>query len=78
MAAGVERLKAQTVVVGSGPGGATVARELAVRGKDVLILELGAYHRPVGNWINMFRMMEPLAGEGKLWRPFLRQCAAIC
>ena len=29
MAAAVEHLSAQTVVVGSGPGGATVARELA-------------------------------------------------
>ena len=33
MAGEVERLKAQTVIVGSGPGGATVARELARRGR---------------------------------------------
>ncbi len=44
MAAGVEQLSAQTVVVGSGPGGATVARELARRGREVLVLEKGAYH----------------------------------
>ena len=35
-----------TVVVGSGPGGATVARELSRRGERVLILERGA-HRPL-------------------------------
>lgn len=38
-----------TVVVGSGPGGATVARELARAGKDVLLLEKGRHHQwPVG------------------------------
>jgi len=31
------------VIVGSGPGGATVARELARKGKDVLILEWGDF-----------------------------------
>jgi choline dehydrogenase-like flavoprotein len=58
MATGVERLKAETVVVGSGPGGATVARELARRGREVLILEGGAYHRPVGNWLTMLKMLD--------------------
>jgi choline dehydrogenase-like flavoprotein len=38
-------LYAEFIVVGSGPGGATVARELARRGKDVLILERGEDHR---------------------------------
>jgi choline dehydrogenase-like flavoprotein len=33
------------VVVGSGPGGATVARELARAGKDVILLECGKDHR---------------------------------
>jgi hypothetical protein len=32
----------------------------------------------LGVVLNMFRMMEQLAGEGKLWRPSLRQRAAIC
>jgi choline dehydrogenase-like flavoprotein len=32
---------AKTIIIGSGPGGATVARELARRGEDVLILERG-------------------------------------
>jgi len=58
MAARVEHLKAQTVVVGSGPGGATVARELARRGREVLVLERGAYHRPLGSYVTLFRMMD--------------------
>ena len=33
------------IVVGSGPGGATVARQLARRGKNVLLLERGTDHR---------------------------------
>ena len=37
--------RANTVVVGSGPGGATVARELARKGDDVIILERGRDHR---------------------------------
>lgn len=42
-------LRAKTVVVGTGPGGATVARELAGLGEDVIILEKGRDHQwPVG------------------------------
>lgn len=39
-------LHADVVIVGSGPGGATLARELAGRGKKVLLLERGIDHRP--------------------------------
>lgn len=39
-------LTADVIVVGSGPGGASVARELTRRGKKVLILERGIDHRP--------------------------------
>jgi choline dehydrogenase-like flavoprotein len=34
------------IVVGSGPGGATLARELARKGQKVLLLERGIDHRP--------------------------------
>lgn len=37
--------EADAIVVGTGPGGATVARELARAGRDVLILERGRHHR---------------------------------
>lgn len=52
------RLQAQTVIVGSGPGGATVARELVRKGREVLILEQGAYHKPLGSWRTMLRMLD--------------------
>ena len=38
-------LSAEVIVVGSGPGGAAVARELSLAGKDVLILERGYDYR---------------------------------
>ena len=41
MAAPEVEARAQVIVVGSGPGGATVARELARRGRRVLLLERG-------------------------------------
>ena len=33
------------IVIGLGAGGAVVAKELAARGLDVLVLEAGAHHR---------------------------------
>ncbi len=41
-------LQADVIVVGSGPGGATAARELARLGRSVLLLERGRDHR--GKW----------------------------
>ncbi len=38
-------LTADVIVIGSGPGGATVARELSHAGKKVIILDKGADHR---------------------------------
>jgi choline dehydrogenase-like flavoprotein len=40
------RLSADIIIVGSGPGGATVARQMARAGKKVLLLERGIDHRP--------------------------------
>jgi choline dehydrogenase-like flavoprotein len=58
MPAGMERLKARTVVIGSGPGGATIARGLAQAGQEVLILERGQYHKPLTRWRTMVRMLD--------------------
>ena len=58
MASYIKHLGAKTVVVGSGPGGATVARELARGGQEVLILEQGAYHKPMGSYVSLFRMAD--------------------
>jgi choline dehydrogenase-like flavoprotein len=41
-----QTLSMDIIVVGSGPGGATLARQLAQRGKRVLLLERGIDHRP--------------------------------
>lgn len=42
-------IRADTVVVGSGVGGATVARELARQGEEVVVLEKGRdHHLPIG------------------------------
>ena len=41
----LKRLDADVVIVGSGPGGATVAKELSQRGKKVILLEKGGYHK---------------------------------
>jgi len=38
--------QSDVIIVGSGPGGATVARELARKGKKVILLERGIDHRP--------------------------------
>jgi choline dehydrogenase-like flavoprotein len=40
------RVECQAVVVGSGAGGAVVAKELSESGVDVIMLEAGAFHRP--------------------------------
>jgi choline dehydrogenase-like flavoprotein len=50
-------MQADVVVVGSGPGGATVARELSRRGKKVIICEAGAYHRQFGYSIFMINTL---------------------
>lgn len=44
--------EAEFIVVGTGAGGATVARELVKGGKEVIILEKGKYHRRVGNHLS--------------------------
>jgi choline dehydrogenase-like flavoprotein len=41
-----EMMNADVIVVGSGPGGATLTRELARQGKKVILFERGIDHRP--------------------------------
>jgi choline dehydrogenase-like flavoprotein len=50
-------MQTEVVVVGSGPGGAAVARELSRRGKKVIICEAGAYHKQFGYSIFMINML---------------------
>jgi choline dehydrogenase-like flavoprotein len=46
------------VVVGSGPGGATVARELSRAGKRILILERGRDDRRLGSYLTALRVLD--------------------
>lgn len=43
------------IVVGSGPGGATVAKELSIENKKVLILEWGDYEPLKGSFTQGFK-----------------------
>ena len=69
------------VIVGSGAGGATLARELAVRGRSVLVLERGKNEEKVGTYKDAGRFydisskltnMPRKSKEGVvLWRAFM-------
>lgn len=53
------------IVAGSGPGGATVAKEMAQRGKKVLIVEWGN-KAPVRGWMTQFAMNAAIPGKSLL------------
>ena len=53
----VKTLEVDCAIVGSGPGGATVARELSRRGKKVIVCESGGYHRQFGYTPFLLNMM---------------------
>ena len=62
----VQTLQADVVVVGSGPGGATSARELSKKGKKVIICEAGGYQKRFGNSFRLLGMMaNPLKSFSK-------------
>lgn len=61
----VKKMKADVVVVGSGPGGSTVARDLTLKGKKVILVEWGKDNRPTGTMIAASKYMGGLSGFGK-------------
>jgi len=74
------RERYEFVVVGSGAGGATIAKELAERGRDVLVLEKGADEERVGTFRDAVRYYDASrvlkrprrSPEGViLWRTFM-------
>ncbi len=50
-------MQADVVIAGSGPGGATVAREISRKGKKVVVCEVGEYHKWLGRTLSMLRML---------------------
>ncbi len=52
------RKEYQVIVIGSGPGGATVAKELSRAGKSVLLLEKGKDHQNLGTYPGAFAMLD--------------------
>jgi len=46
------------IIVGSGPGGATLAQKLARAGKKVLLLEKGADHQKLGTYLSAMRILD--------------------
>ncbi len=44
----IRTMETDVVIVGSGPGGATMARELSKKGRKVMICEAGKYHKRLG------------------------------
>lgn len=53
-----EEREYEAIVVGSGPGGATVARELARAGRRVLLLEKGKDHQELGTYWAALRIVD--------------------
>ena len=51
------------VVIGSGPGGAVVAHELAEAGRSVIVLEEGQFYRPEDNPIHALRTLRNVYAE---------------
>lgn len=54
----VGTMEADAVIVGSGPGGATMARELSRKGKKVILCEKGKYDKRFGYSVLLLTMMD--------------------
>ncbi|MEW6440791.1 MAG: GMC family oxidoreductase [bacterium] len=54
----VRTIQADVAIVGSGPGGATMARELSRKRKKVIICEAGQYQKRFGNTFLLLGMMD--------------------
>ncbi|MEW5733455.1 MAG: GMC family oxidoreductase N-terminal domain-containing protein [Thermodesulfobacteriota bacterium] len=50
-----QKIRCDVAVVGSGPGGATVARDLTLGGADVVLLERGGDNPPRGNAVSAIK-----------------------
>ena len=58
------------IIVGSGPGGSTVARELSLAGKKTLVLERGKDHQRLGSYLTALRVLD--MGRSREGLPMLR------
>lgn len=59
------RIETDVVVAGSGPGGATVARDLAKKGREVVLLERGGWHKfAVGRYASLVTILKPVRPRG--------------
>lgn len=54
----LQNRKYEFIIIGSGAGGATLGKELAFRGKDVLILEKGKYEQKFGTFRDIARFYD--------------------
>jgi choline dehydrogenase-like flavoprotein len=68
--ASIGSMKFDAIVVGTGPGGATVAKELSAKGKKVLILERGSGKPIRGTWLQ-YLTEQLIPGKSLLFTPDL-------
>lgn len=62
------------IVVGSGAGGATVAREMALKGKKVLVLEMGGHIKKVGSTLSAALMSKEFGNTRSKEKTWVVSC----